>query len=152
MSNNGDAPRTRVEQTFHAVRGDIISGELAPGERLGVVGSSGSSTGPHLHLELLALRAAQGNRRLVAIDRFDDTVGAACGHGKTLGHFVHRHMMHAVDPDLAVAVDAFHQRIRLDGQPMSMPTVLQVLVGDRGRQILRQMLRIAQRNRHEPAV
>lgn len=36
MSNNGDAPRTRVEQTFHAVRGDIISGELAPGERLGV--------------------------------------------------------------------------------------------------------------------
>ncbi len=36
MSSNGDAPRTRVEQTFEAIRDDIVSGALAPDERLGV--------------------------------------------------------------------------------------------------------------------
>ena len=36
MPNDADVPRTRVEQTVNAIRADIISGELAPGSRLGV--------------------------------------------------------------------------------------------------------------------
>jgi len=33
---NSDAPRTRVEMTFNALRDDIIEGDLEPGSRLGV--------------------------------------------------------------------------------------------------------------------
>ena len=57
---------------------------------------------------------------IVALDGLDDAVGASGRDGEARGHFVDRHVVHAVDADLAFAVDALHQRAGLDLQGVAM--------------------------------
>ena len=63
-----------------------------------------------------------------AFDRFDDAVRAAGGHFEAGGDVVDRHVVHAVDAELAVAVDALHQRAGRELQRVAMGRVERIVM------------------------
>ena len=71
------------------------------------------------------------------LDRLDHAVRGPGGHLEALGDIVDAHVVHAVDADLAVAIDAFHHRARLHDESVPVGLINGILVGYRLGQILR---------------
>ena len=57
----------------------------------------------------MKLRSQGEPARDAALDRLNDAVGALGRHFKAGGHLVERHVMHAVNAQLAVAIHPLHQ-------------------------------------------
>ena len=84
----------------------------------------------------MELRADRHPSLDLTLDRLDHAVRRAGGDLEARGEIVDRHVVHAVDADLTVPVDAFHDASRLDEEGVTMGVVAGILVGDRLGEIL----------------
>ena len=73
------------------------------------------------------------------LDRLDDAVGRPSGDTEARRHVVDRHVVHAVDANLAVSIHPLHHAAAFDEQRVAVGQIGRILVGNRPRQILGQV-------------
>ena len=84
----------------------------------------------------MELRADHHPALDAALDRLDHAVRGPGGHLEALGDIVDAHVVHAVDANLAVAIDAFHHGAGLHDEGVPVGLIDRVLVRDRLGKIL----------------